>query len=97
MISLAVVDAGIVAAAIAGMLGGGLVGAAAAWRKAGPEADQIVSETLIGVNKHLRQELELRDREIDKLRECLCTLRKDFSALETELHKLLKQGVSAPK
>ena len=90
--ALAVLDPGIIAAAVAGMLGGGLVGAAAAWRKAGPEADQIVSETLIEVNEHLRQELTLRDTEIDKLRGCLCKLRTDLDALEVKLRELSVQG-----
>lgn len=98
MIPIAEISGPVIAAIAAGMLSGGLVSAVANWRKSGPEADQIVSRTLIEVNEHLRQELELRDREIDRLRRRLSTLRKDFDALAEELQKLSERETpSAPK
>lgn len=88
---LAALDPSILTAGIAAVLGGGFAGGVAVWRKAGPEADQIVAKTLIEVNEHLRKELALRDEEIDRLRKRLRELRRDFDALEDEFHKLARK------
>ncbi len=88
MIEFAAIDPTVISAVSGALLGGGLLGGYAVYRKAGPEADQIVAKTLIEVNEYLRKELELRDKEIDKLRKRLAQLRKDFNTLEEEFHKL---------
>lgn len=46
-------------------LGGAMLGAAAAIRKSGPEAESIASQTLRSVIKELRAELSRREQEWD--------------------------------
>jgi predicted nuclease with TOPRIM domain len=78
------------------LLGGGAIQAIVHYRKAGPEIDQVVSQTLITVNEHLRKELELRDVEIERLRKRLADLRKDFNALEDEFRELSSRTRTHP-
>jgi len=85
---LGAIDPTFITAVAGAILSGGLIGALAIYRKAGPEAEQIVAQTLIEVNEHLRKELALRDEEIERLRKRLNELRRDFDALEAEFHKL---------
>jgi hypothetical protein len=53
---------------IAAILGAGGIGGAAAWRKAGQEADSIAASTLIEVNKELRLEIKRLHEETGRLR-----------------------------
>lgn len=95
-ILIAAIDPTLVTALAGAVLSGGLVGALAIWRKAGPEAEQIVAATLIQVNEHLRKELALRDEEIEGLRKRMSELRRDFDLLEVEFHKLSTGPVRSP-
>lgn len=61
------IDPSVLAVAVSTILGGGIIFAIAAYRKAGPEADAIAAKTLILVNEELRKELGRRDQEIARL------------------------------
>lgn len=56
------------------LLGGGFIGAVAAFRKAGAESSSVATQSLIAVNEELRRELARRDSELAKLRERLAVL-----------------------
>lgn len=99
MIPVATIDPGLVTAIVVALLGGGLLGGIAILRKSGPEAEQIVAETLIKVNEHLRTELERRDkewqdqvdrrdREITRLRDEVNRLRERLSEVQEDLQKV---------
>lgn len=104
MIPLAVaLDPTLVTMIVGVILGGGGLTAYAVARKAGPEADQIVAATLIEVNKHLREELALRDKEIEHLRDEVTRLRErlrevqdDLSRVETELTRVSQRTATQP-
>lgn len=67
-------DVGTFTAFTAAILGAGGIGALAAFRKAGAEADGLAAQTLIAVNTELRRELTRRDEEITRLRERVAVL-----------------------
>lgn len=61
-----VVDPTVFGAIVAALIGGGWVGGIVAWRKAGPEKESIVTQTMVAVNKELREvNKELRE-ELDR-------------------------------
>jgi predicted RNase H-like nuclease (RuvC/YqgF family) len=78
----------IASAAIAALLGGGLIGSVVAARKAGPEAESIAARTLIEVNEELRKELDRRDKLIDALERRLTHMREEIEGLEREVAEL---------
>ncbi len=96
---LAALDPTIVTAIAGAILSGGLLGAAAMFRKSGPEADQIVAKTLIEVNEYLRKELderdkkwaaevERRDKEIDRLQGEIGRLRDRLKEVQDDLQRV---------
>jgi hypothetical protein len=50
------------------ILGGGVAGSYAAFRKVGPETTAIATESLIRVNEELRKEIGRLSIEVEKLR-----------------------------
>jgi peptidoglycan hydrolase CwlO-like protein len=93
------IDPVVVTAIVAALLGGGWLGGLAIFRKAGPEAKQVVADTLIQVNQHLREELERRDKdwqtqidrrdkEINHLRDEVKRLRNRLSEVQDDLQRV---------
>ena len=70
---------------IAAILGAGGIGGAAAWRKAGEEADSIAATTLIAVNKELRTEIARLRSDLDQERRDSRELRGRVAELERRL------------
>lgn len=87
MIPFAELDAGLVGV-VTTILGGGLVYAYVAFKKAGPETEGIAARTLIEVNDDLRKELDRRDRTIDLLEKRLSHMREEIEILEQEVAAL---------
>lgn len=79
------VDLSIPAAVGGALLGGGGV---AAWRKAGPEAESVVIQTMTGVLAELRLELDRKDNELAILLERLDTLRTRLDEAQDLLEKI---------
>lgn len=71
------------------ILSGSIVGAIAAFKKAGPEAGAIAAETLIKVNEELRKELSRRalehTAELGQRDEQIAQLRERVAVLERRL------------
>jgi hypothetical protein len=80
------IDPSIFAGVVTALLGGGALGAYAAWRKAGPEAESIAAKTLIAVNSELRAELARRDEawatEMARKNEEIAACRERIAVLE---------------
>ena len=79
------VDLSIPAAIGGAVLGGGGV---AAWRKAGPEAESVVIQTMTGVLAELRLELDRKDNELAVLLERLDILRSRLDEAQDLLEKI---------
>lgn len=79
------------AALVTALLGGGVVAAVAAYRKAGPEAEGIATETLIKVVEELRIELSRRATEhaaeLAKRDNQIAALRERVAVLEATQRK----------
>lgn len=74
-----------ITALAAALLGASGVGAVAALRKAGKEAENIATKTLIEVNDELRRELARRDQEIKRQYEEIVRLRGEITSLQAKL------------
>ena len=73
---------------VAAILGAGGIGGAAAWRKAGKEAESIASRTLIEVNKELRTEIDRLRIDLNRERDLANSLRVRVEELERKLATL---------
>ena len=106
----AAIETGPLIAIVVTLIAAGVLGGAAAFRKAGRESQSIAARTLIEVNEHLReevarvrksfeQELTLKQNEIDELREEVGRLRGKCEDLVRSLddleHKLAEAQSTA--
>lgn len=95
---LASLDPTVLGALVTALLGGSLVAAIAAYRKAGPEAEAIAARTLIQVNDELRKELSRRAAEhaveLAQRDDAIATLRERVAVLEARLNNPGQVGES---